>query len=249
MNPAFDFLPGRSGTGLLIVVDHASRAVPADIDLGIGAELVARHIGWDIGAAAVAEGLSRRLGAPALLGTVSRLVIDLHREEDSPALIPEASDGHAIPGNQHLSSAAREARLARYWRPYHTKLSALIDEVRPALIVTVHSFTPRLETSAGPDRPWQVGILYNRDDRAARLAIEYLRTKGIQTGDNQPYSGQALNATMNRHAEARDIPYLAIEVRNDLIRSAEGVARWSEILEHMIVDCRNMLARGDAVRS
>lgn len=241
MNPAYDLVRGRTGSGLLIVVDHASRFVPADIDLGIGEDLVSRHIGWDIGAAALAQALCVRLGSPGIFGTVSRLVVDLHREEDSPAVVPLESDGHPIPGNRRLHEKERKARIANFWTPYHAKLADMVRDEAPALIVAVHSFTPRLE-SAGPDRPWQVGILYNRDDRAARLAIRLLREKGLETGDNQPYSGQSLNATMNMHAETVGIPYLAIEVRNDLIAGPEGVDRWAEILEPVIVECRNKLA-------
>lgn len=243
MNTAYDVLPGRPGSGLLVVVDHASRAVPADIDLGIGEDLVSRHIGWDIGAAALAQALCVRLACPGLFGTVSRLVIDLHREEDSPGLIPMESDGHPIPGNRRLGEKGRADRIARYWKPYHARLADLVRQERPTMIVAVHSFTPRLEAMAGPDRPWQVGILYNRDDRAARIAIPALRAKGFETGDNQPYSGQVLNATMNMHAEAVGLPYLAIEVRNDLLANAEGIARWVEILEPVIVECRNKLAQ------
>lgn len=242
MSEAYSILPGDAAPGLLVVVDHASRTVPADIELGIDPAHAEKHIGWDIGAADLGVALCERLGCPGLFGAVSRLVLDLHREEDSPALIPTASDGHHIPGNAGLASADREARLARFWRPYHARLAEMVAANRPALIAAVHSFTPRLETSEGPDRPWQVGILYNGDDRAARIAIAELRAMGFETGDNEPYSGKLLNATMNLHAEAHGIPYLAIEVRNDLIRDAAGVARWAEVLEHVIVHCRNKLA-------
>lgn len=239
MNEACEIVSGDPETGLLIVVDHASPHVPPDIDLGIATDLVERHIGWDIGAAALGRDLCARFGCTGLFGAVSRLVLDLHREEDSPALIPIASDGHAIPGNR---SANREARLARFWRPYHAQLARMVAANRPALIVAVHSFTRRLETAAGSDRPWQVGILYNQDDRAARIAIDGLRREGIVTGDNEPYSGKLLNATMNMHAEANGIPYLAIEVRNDLVTAPAGVTQWAEVLESVILGCRNALA-------
>jgi predicted N-formylglutamate amidohydrolase len=242
VNEAYSILPGDEATGLLIVVDHASRTIPADIDLGIDQVHAEKHIGWDIGAADLGGALCARLGCPGLFGAVSRLVLDLHREEDSPALIPVASDGHPIPGNAELGAAERAARIARFWRPYHARLADMVAAHSPALIAAIHSFTPRLETSDGPDRPWQVGILYNGDERAARIAIAELRAMGFETGDNEPYSGKLLNATMNLHAEAHGIPYLAVEVRNDLIRDAAGVARWAEILEHVIVHCRNALA-------
>ena len=242
MNEAYSILPGDKASGLLIVVDHASRTIPVDIDLGIDRAHAEKHIGWDIGAADLGGALCERLGCPGLFGAVSRLVLDLHREEHSPALIPEASDGHLIPGNAALAASDREARIARFWRPYHAKLADMVAANRPALIAAVHSFTPRLETAEGPDRPWQVGILYNGDDRAARIAIAELRAMGFETGDNEPYSGKLLNATMNLHAEAHGIPYLAIEVRNDLIRDVAGVAHWAGVLERVIVHCRNELA-------
>lgn len=242
MTEAYDLVPGNTDSGLLIVVDHASSRIPSDIDLGIDRALAERHIGWDIGAAELGRALCDRFDCPGIFGAVSRLVLDLHREEDSPALIPVASDGHPISGNEALKAADREARLARFWRPYHAKVAELVAQVRPALIAAIHSFTPRLETSDGPDRPWQVGILYNQDARAARIAIQSLRAMNIETGDNEPYSGMLLNATMNMHAEANGIPYLAIEVRNDLIRDPAGVARWAHLLESVIVQCRNKLA-------
>src|SRR3546814_9145245 len=50
-------------------------------------------------------------------------------------------------------------------------------------------------------RPWQVGVLYNQDDRGARFTIPLLEAEGLNVGDQEPYSGKLLNATMNRHAE------------------------------------------------
>ena len=224
---------------LLLICDHASNAVPGEIDLKIAPDLLDLHIGIDIGAAPLTRALAERVDAPAILATVSRLVIDLHREPDSPGLIPPVSDGNVIPGN---AAADRTDRIARFHAPYHRALARVIRETKPKLLASIHSFTPTLE-STGESRPWEVGILYNRDDRAARRAIDFLRDEGLPTGDNRPYSGRALNATLNRHGEANGIPYVAIEVRNDLIAMPEGVARWADILSRMLVDMRNTLAR------
>jgi predicted N-formylglutamate amidohydrolase len=87
-----------------------------------------------------------------------------------------------------------------------------------------------------------VGILYNRDDRAARHGIVALSARGLHVGDNEPYSGRDLNYTMNRHAEANDIPYLGVEVRNDGLRDAEGVLHWARVLEDTIHHVRRQLA-------
>ena len=225
--------------GLLLLCDHASNRVPADIDLGIDPALLDYHIAVDIGAGDLTRSLAARLNAPAILATVSRLVIDLHREPDHVALIPHRSDGHLIPGNER---ADRAGRIARFHAPYHRALRDRIRAQRPGLILSIHSFTPRLE-HGGSDRPWQVGVLYNRDARAAHPTIGFLRGRGLVTGDNEPYSGRLLNATLNRHAEGQGIPSVAIEVRNDLIRDAAGVAEWSAMLADLANSLRNSLAR------
>jgi predicted N-formylglutamate amidohydrolase len=213
--------------GILMVSDHASNRVPDDIELGIAPALLDQHIAVDIGVAAVAEAMARP-GIAAFLCNVSRLVCDCNRDEHAPGTVPVASDGHAIPGNA-LDHAGREARLARFHRPYHAALAALLDDRPPALIVSLHSFTPRL-ASSDEARPWQVGVLYNEDDRAARIAIPLLAAEGIVVGDQQPYSGKVLNYTMNCHAEAEARPYLGIEIRQDEIGDAAGQARWAQRL-------------------
>jgi predicted N-formylglutamate amidohydrolase len=219
--------------GILIIGDHASARVPDDIDLGVPSDVFTRHVAVDIGVAPLAEALCARLGCTAILGGVSRLVCDFNREEDAAGLIPTASDGIAVPGNE-LDDAGRAARIDRFFRPYHAAVAGAIERGRPALLISLHSFTPRLESRPDEARPWQIGILYNRDDRAPRIAIPLLEQAGVVTGDNEPYSGRVLNATMNHHAEAAGIAYLGIEVRQDLIGDAEGVAIWADRLAPII---------------
>ena len=238
MNAPAEIIEGTQ-QDILLLCDHASNTVPRDIDLGIASELLDLHIAVDIGAAPVTRGLAARLDVPAILATVSRLVIDLHREPDHVGLIPHRSDGHAIPGNDRVD---RAGRIARFHAPYHRLLSTRIRAQKPRLILSIHSFTPRLEHGGG-DRPWEVGILYNRDARAAHAAIAFFRGRGLVTGDNEPYSGRLLNATLNRHAEANGIPSIAIEIRNDLIRDDAGVARWTTLLADLAEFLRNSLAR------
>ena len=226
MSEAYRQLGTPTPGGIVCTADHASNHVPADISLGIPAHLLHEHIAVDIGTAAIAELLAQDHAIPAHIAAVSRLVCDLNREEEAPGLVPEASDGHPIPGNV---GADREGRLARFHRPYHTALEQWLEAEEPALILSLHSFTPRLATSDAA-RPWQVGMLYNTDDRAARIAIPMLAAEGLNVGDNLPYSGRDLNYTMNRHAEAHGRPYLGVELRQDLVQTPADHTRWAALL-------------------
>lgn len=235
---AYSIIGNLNGSGLLIVGDHASNHVPDDIDLGIDPVLLDDHIAIDIGVAEVAELLTGRLGCAAFLGGSSRLVIDLNRAEDAHGLLPRHSDGHVIPGNHQADLAAR---LERFWRPYHDRLASIIDEHKPEILLSLHSFTPALK-SRSEERPWDIGVLYNEDDRAARIAIPMLEAEGLMVGDQLPYSGKTLNATMNRHGEGNGIPYLGVEMRQDLVTDSAGQRRFAEILALIMIECRNSLA-------
>lgn len=217
-----DIRPG----GIVAIADHASNHVPAGIDLGIESALMRDHIALDIGVEGVADRLARRHGIPTHIATVSRLVCDFNRAEDDRAVVPETSDAHLIPGNL---GADVERRLATYHRPYHAGIESFLAVARPRLILALHSFTPALKSRAEA-RPWEVALLHNRDDRAARHAIRLFGAQGLTVGDNEPYSGRDLNATMDRHAEANGIPYCAIEIRQDQILTESDQARWASLI-------------------
>lgn len=214
--------------GVFIISDHASNRVPPGVDLGIAAHHMDEHIAIDIGVGAVATRMVEQgLADAAWLAHVSRLVCDLNRDELSPGVVPETSDGIPIPGN----AQGREDRLETYHRPYHTALEQALVEHEPGLILSLHSFTPFLASKPGDKRPWHIGVLYNRDARAPHVALPWLRDQpGLCVGDQQPYSGHVLNYTMDRHAEGHGRLYLGVEVRQDLIGDASGHQEWAERL-------------------
>lgn len=218
--------------GILVVSDHASNRVPDDIDLGIDPRLLGLHIARDIGVEGIAEVWAQRPGVAAFLGNVSRLVCDVNRDPHAPSVMPIASDGHAIPGNM-IDHAGHLARLDRFYHPYHAALGELLEASPPSLIVSLHSFTPQLESHPEQERPWQVGILYNQDERAARLAIPLFEAEGLVVGDQQPYSGHLLNETMDRHAEADGRPYIGVEIRQDQIADPATHGQWAERLHRI----------------
>jgi predicted N-formylglutamate amidohydrolase len=228
----FEILGTPLQGGFLIIGDHASNSIPGDIDLGINPALLNTHIAWDIGVAEVARLITQDARFAAYLGGYSRLVVDLNRDAHDIAAIPTQSDGVFIPGND-LASTDKEARLERFFWPYHAYLAQLLSQHRPALILSLHSFTPALESSPQEARPWEVGVLYNEQETASKLAIPLLENAGYNVGDQLPYSGKLLNATMNRHAEANNIPYIGIEIRQDISSDPDGQARYARTLAEM----------------
>lgn len=224
---------------ILIIADHASNHVPEGIDLGLPSHVMTEHVAIDLGVAEVAELLVAKGNVCAILGGVSRLVIDYNREPDAAGLVPVHSDGHHIEGN---SVADVADRLLRFYDPYHAKVAELAGQAHRPFILSLHSFTPSLRSKPEEKRPWEIGILYNEDDRGARIAIPMLEQAGLIVGEQEPYSGKLLNASMNRHAEDHKRPYLGVEMRQDIAGTAEGQRRYADILGPILVACRNGLA-------
>ncbi len=226
-------IAGDAATGLLILCDHAENTLPEAYGLlGLRQEDLHRHIAYDMGAAGVAERLAGMLGAPALLSQFSRLLIDPNRGLDDPTLIMQLSDGLVVPGNVGLDEAEIASRIDRYYEPYHRAIERAIEAGlavgKPPVIVSMHSFT---QAWKGVPRPWSVGVLWDKDPRLALPLLAALREiAGIEVGDNQPYSGQLKGDTLYRHGTARGLAHALIEVRQDLILSAEGQAEWAEHL-------------------
>jgi predicted N-formylglutamate amidohydrolase len=244
--PAFECRRHGARWPAVIACDHASRAVPRALgNLGLSEAQISRHIGWDIGAAALADALARRLELPVVLSGYSRLVIDCNRRLDDPTSIVLDSDGDIIPGNAGLTDAGRAARARWIFEPYHAALAAELRgaqascppafdaELKPLhagpALIAVHSFT---DVFGGRARPWHCGILWDRDPRLALPLLAALREEpGLVVGDNEPYSGRhPADYTVDTHAERHGLPHVCIEVRQDLLATAVGIEAWAERL-------------------
>lgn len=217
----------------LLVCEHAGREIPAALgDLGLPEGERARHIAWDIGAASVALALSEALDAPLILQRYSRLVIDCNRPAHAPSLVPKVSDGTEVPGNTNISADQLAARVAAIHAPFHDAVAAHLDG-RPVPVLAVHSFTPRLRAGGGP-RPWHAGFL----SRTAELSlgpmlITALRSMhpALELALNQPYQiDDDTDVTIPRHAEKRGLAHALVEIRQDLVDTPEGEARWANLL-------------------
>ncbi len=239
----FRVLNPESEKPLLLVCDHASRRFPASVgNLGVDRAVKRCHLGSDIGAKRLTRALAGRLGATAVLQRYSRLVIDCNRQLLDPGAFLQFGDGVVISGNRNLDSAEREARSEAIYWPYHRAIAHEVDRLTAAVakpaMLAIHSFTPVLN---GKFRPWQIGILWDEDARVPQPMMEQLRDQGFLVGDNEPYSGKALqDFTMDHHAEEGGLPHVGIEIRQDLICNDKGVTAIADALQPVIT---NILAQ------
>lgn len=235
---AFQVAHPEGASPYLLVCDHAGRRLPTSLGwLGVPLSELERHIAWDIGIAGVSKQLADRIDAFLILQNYSRLVIDCNRSPASPDSIVTISETTRVPGNEGLSPAAAEARGREIFHPYHDRIRAELDarqcSKRPSALVALHSFTPSFK---GVKRPWHVGVLYNRDARLADVLLARLRAEaGLVVGDNEPYRvTDTSDYTVMVHGELRGIPYVEIEIRQDLIADERGQALWAERLARVL---------------
>jgi predicted N-formylglutamate amidohydrolase len=220
-----------------LTCDHAGRRLPRSLGtLGLGEADLGRHIAWDIGAAAVAEGMSERLGAALVLQRYSRLVIDCNRPPSAPTSIATVSEGTEIPGNRDLTPHHAHARMREIFDPYHDRIDVELElrrrAMRRTVLVSVHSFTPVFHNER---RPWHLGLLYNRDPAFARCLSDELDGSGLTVGHNEPYAvSDVTDYTIPVHGERRGIPHVMVEVRQDLIEKQEGQEEWAERLSGLL---------------
>jgi predicted N-formylglutamate amidohydrolase len=237
---------GRQGkSNFVIVVDHASRRIPRRLkDLGLAETELQRHIAWDIGALGVARQVAAALDAPLLAQNYSRLVIDCNRDPKVPSSIPLRSEASDIPGNADLSETERMARRIEIFEPYHRQVRELLDERaaagRPTILVAQHSMT---NIYHGVKREMHAAILYNRDRRFAGLVLDVLRREaGLVVGDNEPYFvSDDTDYTIPNHGEARGLPHVEIEIRQDLVSDETGQNEWARRLTQALQNAEQAL--------
>src|ERR1700729_855357 len=248
-HPAFEAIPGALDSGALIICDHASNAIPPGYGtLGMSSKAIDRHIAYDIGAADATRALARMLGAPAVLSTYSRLVIDPNRGLDDPTLVMRYSDGAIVPGNAYVDPRDIARRSLLFWTPYRAEIATAVDAMmttgEPPALISIHSFTPVMRSLA---RPWKIGVLWDRDDRVPKLPIEAMLAepdlRADEVGDNEPYDGALAGDTIDEIATASGLTNALIEIRQDLIAEKTGAIAWAErlgrILRPIIADPRS----------
>lgn len=239
----------ESDSPFLLICDHAGVLIPESLyDLGIQAENRYRHIAWDIGIGKVGEKLAALLGSTLVMQNYSRLVIDCNRCLDHPTLIVETSDHVLIPGNQNLTQDKREERIRSIYRPYHDCIESCIEKRgkkrQQTVLISLHSFTPEMD---GYKRPWHVGVLHDAYSGFSLVFKKWLEESyPYPVGDNEPYVLSEKNDySVPFHAFCRAMPYLELEIRQDLITTEKQQQEWAERLAVLLPQVLKEYAQHD----
>ncbi len=232
---AFVTLGRASPGGWLFTCEHASRRLPhGHSPSHADNRLLATHWGWDIGAADLTRALCHGMGAGAVFSNYTRLLCDPNRAPGDPSMFLRDTDDGAPSFNAILDDGERERRLRRYFHPFH-KAVARFAMQRPRLLLSIHSFTPAFR---GRARAMEAGVLFDQhDDLAQRLALA-LASAGLATALNEPYSGKdGLIYSAARHGGEAGVPYLELEVRQDLIDTQPKAAAVAKRVQGALLSC------------
>ena len=194
------------------------------------------HLAIDIGAGPLTEKLTEILGVTAVVQNYSRLIVDCNRQLMDPGAFLEYGDGILVPGNRNLHQAEKDARASVLYWPYHCAINEQVARLRksgpPPAFISIHSFTPVLN---GESRAWQIGVLWDKDERLREIFLEGFRAAGYYVGDNEPYSGKApQDFTIDHHAEQIGLPHIGIEIRQDLVDDDAGVSEIAGVMQKII---------------
>jgi predicted N-formylglutamate amidohydrolase len=225
---------------LFLTCEHAGRSIPLALGtLGLESSELDRHIAWDIGAGAVTRRLSDKLDAAAVLQRYSRLVVDCNRSPEAEDFIATISETTPIAANRIVNPREAEARRREVFQPFHDAVSGLLDAREEAgrisVLVSVHSCTPVYH---GVYRPWHIGVLYDKDERFARILLDLLDRHGeLTVGENEPYFlDHRRDYSVPVHGEQRGLPHVELEIRQDLVTDVDGQRRWADILAAVLTE-------------
>jgi len=162
--------------------------------------------------------------------------------------IPRISELREIPGNMDLDGAAIAARRAEIFDPYHRRIRELMDARlaagRRVILVAQHTMT---DVYKGERREMHAAVLYNRDRRFAGCVLDMLRReRHLIVADNEPYFvSDATDYTIPHHAEARALPHVEIEIRQDLVSDQAGQAEWATRIARALKDAEREFYAAD----
>ncbi len=213
---------------LFLSCEHGGHLVPTDYrSLFQGAaDVLTSHRGWDPGSLSVAKSLERRLAAPLMALTVTRLLVEVNRSPGHRRLFSEFT--------RTLDDETKQEILQEYYFPYRNRvqtwISRRVEQGCSVVHVSSHSFTPQWN---GRTRTADIGLLYDPrrqpEKQFCRQWIEALRhvSSELRVRCNYPYLGKAdgLTTHLRRHFPPRRYLGIELEVNQALVNRSSTFRR------------------------
>lgn len=211
------------------------------------------------------------MGAPLLAARAPRAYIDLNRAADEldPGVIegiiraphnPRISSGlgvipRVVAGGRaiyrgRLPLAEAEARIRRFWHPYHAALAALVEETRvafgEAVLIDCHSMPHEaIEAHTRPGQPRPEVVLGDRyGATAGRVVMERVEAAfagaGLRVGRNAPFAGAYVAQAYGR--PSRGVHVVQVEIDRALymdevrVEPLPGFAAFQDLLAGVVAE-------------
>ena len=210
-------------------------------------------------------------GAPLLAARIPRSFIDLNRAADEldPAVIegiarsahnPRVSSGlgvipRVVAGGRaiyrgKIALAEAEARITRYWHPYHAALRSLIDtthaEFGEAILIDCHSMPHEaIETHARPGQPKPEVVLGDRFGAAAGYEVverveAAFANAGLRVVRNAPFAGAYIAQAYGRPSRRQHVVQIEIDralyMNESRVEPLPGFAAFRELMAGVVAE-------------
>jgi len=262
--------PDRQETAVIFSSPHSGRDYPAAFLEASALDARAIRSSED----AFVEGLfdmAPRFGAPLLAACVPRAYLDLNRAHDEldPGVIegamraahnPRISSGlgvipRVVAGGRaiyrgKIPLAEAEARIARYWHPYHGALRGLIQTTRAefgeAIVIDCHSMPHEaIESHSRIAHPKPEVVLGDRFGAAAspevmaRVEAAFIGA-GLRVARNAPFAGAYITQAYGRPSVLQHV--VQVEIDRSLymdevqIEPLPGFAAFRELMTGVVAE-------------
>jgi len=249
----FDFHPGSEP--LLVSVPHDGRAVPGEIAARMTpAALELPDTDWHV---AQLYGFVKELGASVITARYSRYVVDLNRPPDDSALYPGQLATGICPTqtfageplyvtNGSVAAKQRDARIDRYWRPYHAHIATVLHELRArhgyALLWDAHSIASEVPALFDGQLP-ELNIGTNQGKSCAPEITARLRAEAADSDYSSICNGRFSGGYITRffgepatrvHAVQLELAQRSYMDENSLRYDVHKSARLQQLLRRLL---------------
>lgn len=216
---------------ILVSCEHAVATVPTSLrdcfSNPLAQSQLKSHLGHDIGAARWAWAISLELGTHPILGSCSRLVVDLNRSSHHPRVLSNYTRG--------LPSSCIQDLLRRFHNPHWSKVQDAIEgSTGPCVHIAIHSFTPEL---GGQKRNADVGILYDsrrcKEKHFATVWQSHLRRlfPKLLVRRNYPYVGKSDGLPTGMRKKFSQETYLGFEIEINQLWDAAPIRKQLDLIK------------------